>query len=319
MTVKGSAEPGPSDRCLVSVIIPTYNSPEFLKAAISSVLAQTYTELEVVVVDDGSTDNTAEVVRQFESRVRYVYQSNAGTASARNTGIRSARGEVISFLDHDDLWLPGKLERQLPSLRLNESITESIDESVGMVFCGRQFFNTYTNKVTSSHPAEAELRVHDFLGHATIALQSAIVPRPIFNVVGLFDEQLLGTDDWEMCIRIAQKYRVVGVPDVLVSIRGHAGQQGIMSERMYSNSMSVLAKHGNLHANCAECAAAIRHSDTIIREDFYQRYLRRAKEAFAERRVLAGIGHLAIGLRRYPQAIARVPGRVLQKLTRGKA
>jgi len=83
----------------VSVIVPTYNCPEFLKAAIESVLAQTYTNLEVLVVDDGSTDNTAEVVRQFESRVRYIHQVNAGTAAARNTGIRNARGEVLAFLE----------------------------------------------------------------------------------------------------------------------------------------------------------------------------------------------------------------------------
>ncbi len=303
MTGDGYAGPGHTDPRLVSVIIPTYNCPGFLTAAIESVLAQTYTELEVVVVDDGSTDNTAEVVRGFESRVRYVYQDNAGTAAARNTGIKAARGEVIAFLDHDDLWLPEKLELQLPMLRE--------DKSIGMVFCGRQFFNTYTNEVTSTHPAEAGLQVHDFLGHTTIALQSAIVPRSIFNSVGLFDEQLLGTDDWEMCIRIAKEHRVVGVPDVLISIRGHAGQQGIMSERMYMNSMSVLAKHANLHANCRECAAAIRQSTAIIREDYYQRYRRMAKTAFSEKKPLTGIKYLAMGLRRYPQAVLRVPGRVV--------
>jgi hypothetical protein len=84
---------------------------------------------------------------------------------------------------------------------------------------------------------------------------------------------------------------------------------------MYSNSMSVLAKHANLHQNCPECLAAIRRSSEIIREDYYQRYRRQAKQAFAERRVLAGVKDLATGLRRYPKAITRVPYRVLQKLT----
>jgi glycosyltransferase involved in cell wall biosynthesis len=306
MTIDSSAFKNPG-RPLVSVIIPTFNCPEFLKAAIESVLAQAYTELEVVVVDDGSTDNTPEVVRQFKDRVRYVHQNNAGTAAARNTGIKSASGEVIAFLDHDDLWLPGKLERQIPPLLG--------DESVGMVFCGRQFFNTYTNEVTSTHPAESELKVHDFLAHTTIALQSAIMRRTIFVDVGVFDENLLGTDDWEMCIRIAEKYRVIGVPDVLVSIRGHEGQQGIMTERMYTNSMSVLTKHANIHANCRQCMDAVRRSNAIIRQDYYQRYRRQAKTDFAERRIFTGIKDLAMGLRRYPQAITRVPQRLLQRLT----
>ena len=309
--MEANAETERGDRKLVSVIVPTYNGPEFLKAAIESVLAQSYSELEVVVVDDGSTDNTAEVVQRFESRVRYIHQSNAGTAAARNTGIRAARGEVIAFLDHDDLWLPKKLERQLPMLNCSDS--------VGMAFCGRQFFNSYTGEITSCHPAEAELKVHDFLGHTTIALQSAIVPRAVFAAVGLFDEQLLGTDDWEMCIRIAEKYKVVGLADVLVSIRGHAGQQGIMSERMYANSISVLDKHSNLHVNCSECKAAIRRSKAIISEDYYQRYRRQARAAFSERRFLAGMKDLAMGLRRYPQAIFRVPRRTIEKLTGRRA
>lgn len=300
-------ERAPSGQPLVSVIIPTFNCPQFLKAAVESVLAQTYVHLEVVVVDDGSTDDTAEVVRQFESRVRYIYQDNAGTASARNTGIHNASGEIIAFLDHDDLWLPEKLERQIPWL--------SSEANIGMVFCGRQFFNTYSNEVTSSHPAEPELSVHDFLGHTTIALQSAIVPRAVFDAVGLFDEQLLGTDDWEMCIRIAEKYRVVGVSDVLISIRGHEGQQGIMSERMYTNSISVLTKHGKLHAHCVECDNAIRKSELLIREDYYQRHRRQAKTAFAERRYVDGVRGLFLGIRRYPHAITRVPKRLFEKLT----
>lgn len=296
----------PVDRPLVSVVIPTYNCPEFLKAAVESVLAQTFTEIEVVVVDDGSTDNTAELVREFDNRVKYVYQNNAGTAAARNTGIRNSNGSIIAFLDHDDLWLPEKLERELPVLQSNDKI--------GLVFCGRQFFNTYTNEITSTHPAEAELGVHEFLAHSTIALQSAIVPRAVFDDVGLFDEQLLGTDDWEMTIRIAAKYRVVGVADILISIRGHAGQQGIMSERMYANSMSVLRKHANLHPNCSACKAAIRRSELLIREDYYQRHLRQAKEAFAHKQYAAAIAVLAQGLSRYPQALGRIPRRLLEKL-----
>jgi glycosyltransferase involved in cell wall biosynthesis len=103
-----SAEP------LVSVVIAAYNGAQYLPEAIDSALAQTYPKVEVIVVDDGSTDSTAEVVGAYGARVRYLYQQNAGTAAARNTGIQSAQGELIALLDQDDRWLPEKLARQVP-------------------------------------------------------------------------------------------------------------------------------------------------------------------------------------------------------------
>ncbi len=295
-------------KSLVSVIIPTYNCSGFLKESISSALAQTYRDLEVVVVDDGSTDDTAHVVSMFDDRVRYIYQTNAGTATARNTGISNARGSLIAFLDHDDLWLPNKLERQVPYLLA--------DDTIGMLFCGRQFFNTYTGQVTSTHPAEPELDVHELLGHTTIALQSAIVPMSVLEDVGLFDTELLGTDDWEMTIRIARKYRVVGVPEVMVSIRGHEGQQGIMTERMYQNSLRVLAKHKRMHDNCAACRSAVVKAFNAINEDYYQRQRVAATKALREHRLIAALQCLTRAFSRRPQAFARVPARFIEAIGR---
>jgi glycosyltransferase involved in cell wall biosynthesis len=98
---------------LVSVIIPVYNGDRYLSEAIESVLQQTYQPLEVIVVDDGSTDNTAAVARQFENAIRYLYQENGGTAAARNAGIALSQGGFLAFLDADDLWLKNKLEIQM--------------------------------------------------------------------------------------------------------------------------------------------------------------------------------------------------------------
>lgn len=108
---------GPGEPNLVSVIIPTYNRANLLDQAIESALAQTHTAVEVLVVDDGSTDNTREVTRRYDSRVRYIYQKNAGVAAARNTGMMNARGEFIALLDSDDIWLPWKLAAQVAFLR----------------------------------------------------------------------------------------------------------------------------------------------------------------------------------------------------------
>jgi GT2 family glycosyltransferase len=109
---EGKGEPG-----LVSVLIPTYNRAYILRQAIASVFAQTYRPIEVVVVDDGSTDNTRQIISEMKQEVRYIYQENGGLASARNTGLAAARGEFIAFQDSDDLWMPWKLEVQVALLR----------------------------------------------------------------------------------------------------------------------------------------------------------------------------------------------------------
>ena len=102
---------------LVSVIIPTYNRAMRCKTAVESVLSQTHENVEVIVIDDGSRDNTREVICGMDGRVRYIYQSNAGVSAARNRGLEEATGDYIAFLDSDDSWLPWKLEAQLSTLR----------------------------------------------------------------------------------------------------------------------------------------------------------------------------------------------------------
>src|SRR5438874_1624069 len=108
-------------RPLVSVVIPTYNSAHYIGEAVQSVLAQTYTNFEVIVVDDGSTDDTRERLESVAGRIRYLYQPNGGVSKARNRGIQEARGELIAFLDGDDEWLPEKLAKQLAYMRANPS------------------------------------------------------------------------------------------------------------------------------------------------------------------------------------------------------
>ncbi len=97
---------------LVSVIIPTYNRVKTIERAVNSVLAQTWTEQEVIVVDDGSTDQTGEILKVYGDKIRVIRQQNGGVSAARNAGIKAATGEIISFLDSDDEWLPSKTERQ---------------------------------------------------------------------------------------------------------------------------------------------------------------------------------------------------------------
>src|ERR1051325_7839947 len=102
---------------LVSVIVPTYNRANLLRETIESVLAQTYPNIELIVVDDGSTDETPELLKQYDDRLAYIRKQNAGGTAARNTGILAAHGEYLNFLDHDDLFLPTKIERQVKILQ----------------------------------------------------------------------------------------------------------------------------------------------------------------------------------------------------------
>ena len=120
-------------RPLVSVIIPTYNQREYLVQAIESVLAQTYESVEVIVVDDGSTDDTAQAVATMGRAVRYIRQSNRGAAASRNAGIAHATGQYVAFLDHDDLWMPQKLAMQVSLF--------GEDAKLGLVYSAIRFFD----------------------------------------------------------------------------------------------------------------------------------------------------------------------------------
>jgi glycosyltransferase involved in cell wall biosynthesis len=292
---------------LVSVVIPTYNGAAFLRETVDSALAQTYPNIEVIVVNDGSTDSTPDLLAGYGDRIRSVTQRNAGTSVARNTGIRESAGEYIAFLDHDDLWAPEKLSRQVPAL--------VADARLGMVYGGIRFFNHYTGKVTSEHPGEPGLDVHDLLGRTVISLQCSVIPRSVFGRVGVFDQDLKGTDDWEICIRIANAYPIRGLPDILVDIRGHADQQGIRTGQMYRNSLSVLSKHRAMHPNCARCRAALKRAKTLIEQDYYQRQLKAAKAAFADRKPAAAAALLFDAVKHDPGAVTRIPKRMFERLT----
>jgi glycosyltransferase involved in cell wall biosynthesis len=127
----------------VTVIIPTYNYGRFVADAIASVLAQTYAVFEIVVVDDGSTDETEEVVKTFGERVRYIKQQNAGVSAARNAGIEVSSGDLIAFLDADDTWLPEKIEKQVAKF--------AEDAEIGLVHCGMREFDDHTGETIELH------------------------------------------------------------------------------------------------------------------------------------------------------------------------
>jgi len=225
---------------LVSVIIPSYNSAAFLPDSIESVLRQTYTQREVIVVDDGSSDNTADVIHPYLDRITFIAKANGGPASARNAGLRVARGVFLGFLDADDYWHEEKLDRQM-------AVMLSRPE-VGLVACGlvavtpdraaigEYLYRNYTDR-------------EDFLrrlcgGNKVGGGSSALVRRSVLERVGMFDENLHGTEDWDMWLRLALEADVHFVEEPLVYVRERP--DGVSSsanaERMLANEIKLLDK-----------------------------------------------------------------------------
>ncbi len=203
----------------VSVVITSYNTGEYLGAAIESVLAQSRPADEIVVIDDGSTDDTVDVARRYVARgIRIIQQPNQGPGAARNRGIRETSGDLIALLDGDDLWLPHKLERQLDYLATHP-------EAV-MVSCLRWRWDQTTNErhieYFGARPGRVlahENVVRNVVGNPSMTL----IRRSVFDAVGMFDPALRWGQDWDLFIRIAQ-YGMVGfVMEPLMIYRWHPG------------------------------------------------------------------------------------------------
>lgn len=197
----------------VSVIITTYNSMAYLPQTVESVLRQTFTDFEVLLVDDGSSDSTLEWASGLvDPRVKLISQQNQGVCVARNTGIAHARGEYVSFLDSDDLWEPTKLEKQVrclednPALGLVHTWLALIDEEGNL-----------TGRVLASNAEDDVWK--QIVQKNSVACSSVLVRRCCFETVGDFDTDLRVAEDWDMWIRIAERYQFGLIKEPLVRYR----------------------------------------------------------------------------------------------------
>lgn len=225
----------------VSVIIPTYNRARLLPEAIDSVLAQTYGDHEIIVVDDGSTDNTLSLLEQYGKQITLLRQENRGYGGsyARNLGIQHARGALIGFLDSDDRWLPHKLEAQVAAL--------DHDPNLMWVYCDCEFFDSKSGAKLYRQSRQHQLRQGDILQplfvRNFIPSVTPLVRREVFNYVGLFWPTPKATD-WDMWLRIASRFPVGLTPDVLAQMRIHAEQltSDITGERSMQSTLSVMRR-----------------------------------------------------------------------------
>lgn len=229
----------------VAVIIPTYNRAHVIARALRSVLNQTYRNLEVIVVDDGSTDDTQRVVESFaDSRVRYLRSAgNRGATAARNLGIRNSSAEFVAFQDSDDEWLCDKLEKQMV-------VFAQAGGNVGVVYSG---FFRIEGKKAFYYPSDA---VSNKSGNVLAALlrgnfvttQAAVVRRECLLSSGMFDEQLPRFQDWELFIRLAKRFEFICVDEPLL-LAYYSPVSITASERNLSVALKmILEKHQDVFA-----------------------------------------------------------------------
>jgi hypothetical protein len=273
--------PGP--RALASVIIPVFNLRTYLAEAIESVLAQTLArdDVEIVVVDDGSTDGSAEVARAFLPRIRYVAQENRGLSAARNAGIRASRAPALAFLDADDRFLPDKLAASLALLAKRPE--------VGIVYSGV----SYIDAAGAPLPDRGSIRrdgdlLPDLLLGNLIHPNAAVVRRELVEAAGGFDETLTSLEDWDLWLRLSRRgTRWACVPRPLAEYRIRPDAMHQNHARMADNALRVLDKFFADPTLPPEIAArrplAYQHAHLIAAADAYRTGDRTAGAAWFRR------------------------------------
>ena len=250
---------------LVSVIIPNHNYGRYLRQAVESALGQTYPHREVLVVDDGSDDDSEAVLRGYGGRIRWVRQSRQGGAAARNRGVAESRGTLLAFLDSDDRWLPEKLERQVARW--------VAEPELGLVHCGVHFIDAEGRRLGALCEgvegwAAPELLLFRRLTYVTGG-SGSLVPREAFEAAGGFDARLSTSADWDFYYRVAVRRRFGFVPEPLVEMRKHGTNMHANIRAMERDMLLAYEKafrdaapeirrlrrraYGNLHMVLAGC------------------------------------------------------------------
>ena len=210
----GDSPQAPSASLQISVVIPAYNAGQYIERAIRSVLEQSLSPCEVIVVDDGSTDNTGEVIAgAFRDRVKYFRQVNRGVAAARNAGVKQASGAWIAFLDADDYWDPRKLEKQAAAVSRR---TDVVLVACGSAIVGREPKPGAASPVLTSALVRKKVRLR------TPFPMGVLLRRDVFESLGGFDETLACGEDRELWARIAARHEMTSVPEPLLHVTNPA-------------------------------------------------------------------------------------------------
>ncbi len=231
----------------VSIIIPVYNRAAVVGRAIESVLSQTYTDFELIIVDDGSTDQLSDTLEMFkDTRIRFVHQPNRGVSSARNKGVEVARYDYIAFLDSDDEWMTDKLEKQIWFIT-NSSQYRICYTGEQWIRHGKPFAHKKASRKYTGYIFDQCL-LDCFIGCSTVLMRKSL-----FYETGGFDTSLKVCEDYDLWLRISAKYPVLYIDEPL--IRKYGGHSGQLSNKYWGNdrfriySLYMLLKRGKLSYN----------------------------------------------------------------------
>ena len=200
---------------LVSVIIPNYNSEKFLKECLESVLAQSYKNIEIIVIDDGSTDRSAEILEEYQSQIRFIRSLHNGAAVTRNIGIELSNGKYLAFMDSDDIWMLEKIEKQM---------TIALNNDVDLVYCGYQEFGLSTKIILPNPKFNGDCYnfFKEFPGVSLLGCSGILIRSSALMKSGTFDKRFAGAaEDWDFLRRICMNGRVAFSAEVLYYYRRH--------------------------------------------------------------------------------------------------
>ena len=226
----------------VSVIIPTYNRGWVLREAIDSVLAQDYTDYELIVVDDGSTDNTRKILDSYGRDIIVLQQPNQGVSAARNRGIAESRAQLVALLDSDDIWLPQKLTRQVAFFKSNPDA----------LIC--QTEETWVRNGVRVNPKKRHHKFSGMIFEPSLALclvspSAVMIRKALFDTVGLFDESLPACEDYDLWLRVSYRYPVFLIDEPLII--KHGGHEDQLSkaaglDKYRIQALTIIVKSGQL-------------------------------------------------------------------------
>jgi glycosyltransferase involved in cell wall biosynthesis len=272
---------------LVSVIMAAYNMDRFLPFAVDSVLSQDWPALELIVIDDGSTDNTGEVLQAYRAdhRVRVIRQRNAGQTVAKNVGLRAAGGEYVGFCDADNAWLPGKLSRQVPLLKARRAAGVVYGDIVLMDGQGRPLpaapVKRYEGWITR------QLLFENF-----VTFNTALMPRQVVEEFGGFDESLSMAIDYDLWLRVSTKYEFAYIPEPLVRYRIWGGQMSHRTEERFANFVRLFERFLAAHPDCVTASQ--------IRRVWAVNYMQRGRSRDARGDVAGALRDYLTGFRYRP-------------------
>lgn len=226
---------------LVSIIIPVYNGANYLSTAVDSALTQIYDNIEIIIVNDGSTDDTEKIAKSYGDKIRYFSKENGGVASALNLGLREMKGEYFSWLSHDDIYYPEKIEKQIKFI-------SKLKEGNVILYSDYEFIDKNSRKIKTMKLDHEMLVVKPeySLFRGCVNGNTLLIPKNAFEECGFFDEKLKCTQDYDMWGKMMKKYAFIHVPEVLAKYRVHAMQDSSKNPNaiIEGNALWIKMMHG---------------------------------------------------------------------------